>query len=150
MMYEPGSQAKDTPGLEDYLAAVRQRKWLILLCAAIGLAVGVLFTTTRESTWEASAKVLVNPTTVGSTDGRLVRSTLEREREVVDSNAVARLVADDLNLTSNPLLLLRDLDVIFVDFSDTLQIFYVHPNPAVAQDTVNSFEIGRASCRERV
>jgi len=138
-MYEPGSQAKDTPGLEDYLAAVRQRKWLILLCAAIGLAVGVLFTTTRESTWEASAKVLVNPTTVGSTDGRLVRPTLEREREVVDSNAVARLVADDLNLTSNPLLLLRDLDVIFVDFSDTLQIFYIHPDPAVAQDTVNSF-----------
>ena len=136
MMYEPGSQAKETPGLEDYLAAIRQRKWLILLCAAIGLAAGVFFSSTREKTWEASAKVLVNPTTV---NGRSERPTLEREREVVDSNAVARLVADDLDLTTNPLLLLRDLEVIFVDFSDTLQLLYVNPDPALAQDTVNSF-----------
>jgi capsular exopolysaccharide synthesis family protein len=136
MMYEPGSQAKETPGLEDYLAAIRQRKWLILLCAAVGLAAGVLFTTTQEKTWEASAKVLVNPTTI---NGRLDGPVLEREREVVDSNAVARLVADDLDLTTNPLLMLRDLDVIFVDRSDTLQLLYVNPDPAVAQDVVNSF-----------
>jgi capsular exopolysaccharide synthesis family protein len=136
MMYEPGSQAKETPGLEDYLAAIRQRKWLILLCAALGLAAGVLFTNTQEKTWEASAKVLVNSTPI---NGRLERPTLEREREVVDSNAVARLVADELDLTTNPLLMLRDLDVIFVDFSDTLQLLYVNPDPAVAQDVVNSF-----------
>lgn len=136
MMYEPGSQAKETPGLEDYLAAVRQRKWLILLCAFLGLASGVLFTTTREQTWEASAKVLVNPTII---EGRYVNPSLEREREVISSNAVAALVADDLGIITSPLLLLRNLDVVFVDFSDTLELLYVDADPVVAQNTVNSF-----------
>jgi len=139
MMYEPGSQAKETPGLEDYLAAIRQHKWLILACAAVGLAAGIAFGAIREKTWEASAKVLVNPTNVGSTDGRLERPVLEREREVVDSNAVARLVAEDLGITTSPLLLLRNLEVAFVDNSDTLELVYVHPDPEQAQDTVNSF-----------
>ena len=136
MMYESGSQAKETPGLEDYLAAMRQRKWLILICALIGIALGILFTTTRQKTWEASAKVLVNPTIV---EGRYISPVLEREREVVDSNSVAALVAVDLGITTSPLLLLRDLDVVFVDFSDTLELLYVDEDPEVAQDTVNSF-----------
>lgn len=139
MMYEPGSQAKETPGLEEYLAAMRQRKWLILACAILGLIAGIVFSTTREKTWEASAKVLVNPTNVGSVDGRLERPVLEREREVVDSNAVAQLVAEDLGITTSPLLLLRNLDVVFVDGSDTLELLYVDPDRSVAQDTVNSF-----------
>ncbi len=139
MMYEPGSQAKETPGLEDYLSAIRQRKWLILACAILGLAAGIAYGAIREKTWEASAKVLVNPTNVGSTDGRLERPVLEREREVVDSNAVARLVAEDLGITTSPLLLLRDLEVVFVDDSDTLELLYVHPEADQSQDIVNSF-----------
>ena len=139
MMYEPGSQAKETPGLEDYLAALRQRKLLIIACALLGLAAGIFFTATRQATFEASAKVLVNPTNVGSTDGRLERPVLEREREVVDSNAVARLVADDLGVTTSPLLLLRNLEVVFVNNSDTLDLLYTDPDADRAQDIVNSF-----------
>lgn len=139
MMYEPGSQAKETPGLEDYLNAIRQRKWLIIAFAVLGLAAGIAFGVVREKTWEASAKALVNPTNVGSTDGRLERPVLEREREVVDSNAVARLVAEDLGITTSPLLLLRDLEVVFVDNSDTLELLYTHPEADQAQDIVNSF-----------
>ena len=139
MMYESGSQAKETPGLEDYLAAIRQRKWLILACAVLGLAAGIALGAVRTKTWEASAKVLANPTNVGSTDGRLERPVLEREREVVDSNAVARLVADDLGITTSPLLLLRNLEVVFVDNSDTLELLYTDPDANQAQDIVNSF-----------
>ncbi len=138
-MYEAGSQAKDTPGLEDYLAAIRQRKWLILICAALGLGLAVLFTLSRQPTFEAAAKVLVNPTNVGSIDARLVNPTLEREREVVDSEAVARLVSAELGLTTSPLLLLRDLEVVFVDNSDTLELLYQSTDAAEAQQIVNSF-----------
>ena len=92
MMFEAGSQAKDTPGLEEYLAAARQRKWLIVLCGLIGLAAAFLVTISLENRFEASARVLVNPTPVGSTDGRLVNPSLEREREVVDSIQVGREV----------------------------------------------------------
>ena len=139
MMYETGSQAQETPGLEDYLAAVRQRKWLIILCAILGFALAVLFTLSRTATFEGAAKVLVNPTNVGAVDQRLAPPVLEREREVVDSEAVARLVALDVETTVSPLVLLRDLEVVFVDNSDTLELLYQDTNPGTAQQVVNSF-----------
>ena len=139
VMYETGSQAKETPGLEDYLAAISQRKWLILVCTALGLALAVLLTLSQQPTFEAAAKVVVNPTNVGSLDGRLVRPTLEREREIVDSEAVARLVTADLGITTSPLLLLRDLEVVFVDSSDTLELLYQSGSASEAQEIVNSF-----------
>lgn len=139
MMYETGSQAQETPGLEDYLAAVRQRKWLIILCAILGFALAVLFTLSRTATFEGAAKVLVNPTNVGAVDQRLAPPVLEREREVVDSEAVARLVALDVETTVSPLVLLRDLEVVFVDNSDTLELLYQDTNPRTAQQVVNSF-----------
>lgn len=139
VMYEAGSQAKETPGLEDYLAAIRQRKWLIIICALLGLALAVLFTLSRTATFQASAKVLVNPTSVGTVDNRLALPVLEREREVVDSEAVARLVASDVGTTTSPLLLLRDLEVVFVANSDTLELLYQDSDPATAQEVVNSF-----------
>ena len=139
MMFEAGSQAKDTPGLEEYLAAARQRKWLIVLCGLIGLAAAFLVTISLESRFEASARVLVNPTPVGSTDGRLVNPSLEREREVVDSIQVEREVITQLQLVVTPNDLLRELDVVFVADSDTLELNFVDPDPQLAQDVVNSF-----------
>ena len=139
MMFEAGSQAKDTPGLEEYLAAARQRKWLIVLCGLIGLAAAFLVTISLESRFEASARVLVNPTPVGSTDGRLVNPSLEREREVVDSIQVGREVVTQLGLVVAPNGLLRELDVVFVADSDTLELNFVDPDPQLAQDVVNSF-----------
>ncbi len=138
-MYETGSQAKETPGLEDYLAAIRQRKLLIIICAVLGLAAAVLFTSSQQPTFEAAAKVLVNPTNVGAIDDRLVPPELEREREIVDSEAVARLVAEDLGITTSSLLLLRDLEVVFVAGSDTLELLYQNGDPEEAQRVVNSF-----------
>ena len=140
-MYEAGSQAQETPGLEDYLAAVRQRKWLIIICALIGIVLAVLFTLSRQATFEAAAKVLVNPTNVGTIDNRLATPVLEREREVVDSEAVARLVASDIGSTTSPLLLLRNLEVVFVDNSATLELLYQSSDPAEAQEVVNSFAV---------
>lgn len=139
MMYEPGSQAKETPGLEDYLAALRQRKWLVIGCTLLGLLAGILFSATREKSWEASAKVLVNPTPVGSIDARLVTPVLEREAGVVDSNVIASRVTTELKDTGDPLLLLRDLEVVFIDKSDTLELQYTNADPEVAKDVVNSF-----------
>ncbi len=139
MMYEAGSTAKETPGLEEYLAAIRQRKMLIVICTLLGLAAGIALSVALEKTWEASAKVLVNPSPVGSTDGRLQSPVLEREREVVGSNPVAERVALSLGITTDPLLLLRDLEVVFVDNSDTLELNFVDPDPRHSQDVVNTF-----------
>ena len=139
MMYEKDAKGRETPGLEDYLAAIRQRKWLILLCGVLALVLAILFTSTRTATYTASARVLVNPTAVGSTDGRLVRPVLEREREVIDSNAVAERAAEQLSLGQSGRALLEDLDVFFVDNSDALEIQYVSSDPELAQTVVNAF-----------
>lgn len=139
MMYEPGSKAKETPGLEEYLAAIRQRKLLIISLAILGLIAGILFAATRAKSFEAEARVLVNPTPVGSIDNRLVQPSLEQEREVVDSNQVAAEVAADLGITTSSLDLLRDLEVVFVDRSSTLELNFIDSDPRRAQDIVNSF-----------
>jgi len=139
MMYEKDSKGRETPGLEDYLAAIRQRKWLIALCGALALALAILFTSTRTASYTASARVLVNPTAVGSTNGSLVRPVLEREREVIDSNAIADRVAEQLSLGQSARSLLRDLEVFFVDDSDSLEIRYISTDPELAQTVVNAF-----------
>lgn len=139
MIYEQAAGAKETPGLEDYLAAVRRRKWLVILCGLLGLVAAFLFTSNRTENYTARAKVLVNPTNVGTLNQGLARPVLEREREVIASNAIARLVVEDLAITTSPLRLLRTLEVTFVDKSDTLEVRFTHPDPDFAQDVTNSF-----------
>ncbi|GEM_PF-2301516 len=139
MMFEPGTKGKETPGLEDYIAAVRQRKLLIVVCALLALALAIVFTTTRTATFTAVSRVLVNPTAVGSTDGRLVQPSLEREREVIGSNAVADRVATAVSLNQAGRTLLEDLEVVFVDDSDTLEVRYTNSDPKQAEIVVNRF-----------
>ena len=117
MMYEADARANETPGLEEYLAAVRQRKWLVVICIVLGFVLASAFTVNRSPTYTATAKVIVNPTIVGTTDQRLTRPVLEREREVVASNAIAESVIDQLRIASTSSLLLRELQVEFVDDS---------------------------------
>lgn len=139
MMYEPAAGGQETPSLEDYLAAVSRRKLLILVSLLAGFALASMYSSSRTATFVAEANVLVNPTNVNTTDGRLLNPTLEREREVVASNAVAEDVVQDLDLQVGPSQLLRDLEVRFVDRSDTLDLFYVSEDPELAHAIVNSF-----------
>ncbi|MGI9606342.1 MAG: polysaccharide biosynthesis tyrosine autokinase [Acidimicrobiales bacterium] len=147
MMYEKGASGLETPGLEDYLAAIRHRKWLVLICALLGLVGAVAFSQSRTNSYTASSKVLVNPTPVGSRDGRLVEPVLEREREVVAGNAVANLVIEDLALSTTPRVLLTQLEVEFVDKSDSLELSFSNPGPEMAQDIVNSWAQGYVDLR---
>ncbi len=139
MMYETNQQGQETPGLEDYLAAVRQRKALILVAGLLALLLAVLLTSTRTETFTASSRVLVNATAVGSTDGRLVEPVLEREREVIQSNAIAERAAERLALGQSGRALLTSLDVVFVDDSDSLEIRYESTDAEEAQQVVNAF-----------
>jgi len=47
MMYEADAQANETPGLEEYLAAIRQRKWLVLICTVLGVVLASAFIVNR-------------------------------------------------------------------------------------------------------
>jgi capsular exopolysaccharide synthesis family protein len=141
MMYEQGANGQETPGIEDYLAAIRLRRWLVLLCLIGGIVASLFFASTRAKTYEASAKVLVNPTNVATTDNRLQSPVLEREREVIASNAVASLAVQDLGISLSPLAILRELEVVFVDKSDSLEILFKDGDAEFARDVANSFAI---------
>ena len=138
-MYETPNQGKETPGLEDYLTAIRQRKFIIIVCGLLGLVAVFLLTASRTETFTAESRVLVNPTAVGSTDGRLVNPSLEREREVIDSNAIAERAADSLGIGQSGRALLQDLEVVFVDGSDSLELSYESEDPETATSVVNAF-----------
>ena len=139
MMYENSQGGKETPGLEDYLNAIRQRKLVIVVCGLLGLFLSILLTSTRTATFSADARVLVNPTAVGSTDGRLVNPTLEREREVIDSNNIADRAAESLGIGQSGRALLSGLDVVFVDESDALELTYESTDPEESANVVNAF-----------
>ncbi len=139
MIYQNEVRSKETPGLEDYIAAVRRRGWLVIICTLLGLAIATLFNITNTDRFAAESRVLVNPTQVGSTDGRLVQPTLEREREVIASISIADEVAADLGLGVTGRGLLRDLEVTFVDDSDSLNIEHTSEDPEIASSVVNAF-----------
>ena len=139
MMYEKDAGGRETPGLEDYLAAIRQRAVLIAVFGLLGLLAAFLFTATRTSTYTATARVVVNPTAVGSTNNNLTSPVLERESEVIKGNAVAERVASAIQLGRSGRALLQDLEVFFVDDSDALEITYESIDPEDAQIVVNAF-----------
>ncbi|MGI9602586.1 MAG: Wzz/FepE/Etk N-terminal domain-containing protein, partial [Acidimicrobiales bacterium] len=56
-MYEATTGGKETPGLEDYLNAIRNRKWLVLACTLVGLGLSLLYLESRTATYSAEAKV---------------------------------------------------------------------------------------------
>lgn len=148
MIYQSEMKAKDTPGLEDYISAVRRRSLLVLLCTFLGFALLTLFTLSRTDQFQGEARVLVNPTPIGSTNGQDVRPVLEREREVVASNAIATEAAQELGLTISPRALLEDLEVTFVDDSDTLELAYISEDPELAANVVNAIATAYVDARQ--
>ncbi|MFT7475354.1 MAG: capsular exopolysaccharide synthesis family protein [Verrucomicrobiales bacterium] len=148
MMYEADAGAKETPGLEEYLAAINQRKWLVVVCTVLGIVVASLFIVNRSPSYTAVSKVVVNATTVGSLEGRQEKPVPERERNIIASEAVAGAVTEELGLSITTSLILRELEVDFVDKSDTLELSYTQEDPSMAQDIVNSF--ARAYVAKRI
>ena len=139
-MYEANAGGKETPGLEEYLNAIRNRKWLVLACALIGLGLSLLYVESRTPTYNAEAKVVANPTPVGSINTAKKEANLEEEREKLASFPIADAVIDELDLTvTSQNELLDNLSVSFRPDSPVLTARYESVDPAEAQRLVNSF-----------
>ncbi len=142
MMYE-NPDARDTPGLEDYLSAIRSRWLMVVLITAAVAALGYLYVQTRTVTVEARAEVLVNPAPIGRTDpNRLPDVVLERERGVMNSVRVAELAAVELGSGQSAAGVQRDVDVEFEPDSDILAVLVKRTDAELARDTAN--ELARA------
>lgn len=124
MIYEIPRGADEVPTLDDYLRAIRNRWRLIVGITVLAFLGAIVLDASRTDTFEAKAKVVVNPTNSNATNANLIRPVLERESEIMASNGVAARAAADLNDPITPVALLTDLDVRFTNDSDTLEIIY--------------------------
>ncbi len=143
MMYEPGSIAQDAPGLEDYIGAVKRRFITVLVCAAVGLVLANIYTQIRTDNYKAAARVELSPSPVGSVNAQLVNPILEKEREILRSLPIARVVVERVGADrvegGDPQSLLRPMEVDFRPDSDVLNLSFSSTDPELAKDAVNGF-----------
>jgi capsular exopolysaccharide synthesis family protein len=139
-MYQSSAPPAEAATLEDYLRAIRLRKWLVLALALLGLIGAFLFATSRTPTYTATATVLLRPTPVAAPNpGQDERPNLEREREVMLSDGVADDVIQSLGIQASPEAIRTNLDVEFRPLSDVLTVHYTSNNPDAAATTANAF-----------
>ncbi len=138
-MYSGSFETVETPGLQDYLKAVQARKLLVILFLLAGLGLAYLFTTNRTATYSASTRVLVNPSPARSGTTGNSRPNLETEREILTSEPIARVVAQEVPDAPSPRDILAGLDVSFRTGSEVLSLTYTYNDPTVTAEVVNGF-----------
>lgn len=147
MMYEH-PDARETPGLEEYLAAVRSRWPVVLGALLLCVVLAVLFVRVRTATFEGEARVLVNPAPIARQNAtQLPQVVLERESGVLLSVRTAGRAVDILGTGGMPTDLLTDVDVRFEPNSDILSVLAVRDDPETAERVSNAFAQAYAELR---
>jgi len=128
--------------LRDYLGVLRRRKWTIGLITVITVASAVAFSFQQTPIYASTAKVLVKPPTANQYLQNVPVPTLasmDTEREVVESVAVAKLAAEELDARTSPTDLLEQISVSVPTNTQILEITFSDPDPAAAQDGAQAF-----------
>jgi succinoglycan biosynthesis transport protein ExoP len=114
--------------LRDYVAVLRRQRWLIVLAAALGLGAGFGYSIASTPVYTGTAEVLVRPMSLDPLDSAADDFSVETEREVVLSSAVARIAARRLGAPS-PQALLEHVEVDIPAESRVMEIAYSDPDP---------------------
>ena len=120
--------------LREYLAVLRNRKWLIMVVAAAAVAASLFVTLRQTPIYTSSAEVLVRPTgdcTLGPC------FNLQTEALVALSPDVAAEAADELD--SSPQGIADGLSVTNTTDTEILVFSYSHPDPSTAQERADAF-----------
>ncbi len=148
MMYNQPAPAENSAGLEEYLAAIRANRVLVLLMTLFVAAVVGYLANQRTAIYEAESRILVAPSPDGSANGAARAPVLEREIEVLASNPVATEVTEALSLTAEPRDVLENVEVKFVPNSETLVLLLKDQDPERAATIANAFADAYVSQRE--
>ncbi len=148
-MYQSNASMAEAASLEDYLRAIRLRKWLVLALALLGLIGAFLFTTSRTPTYTAESTVLLRPSPFGArVAGQDELPNLETEREVMLSDRTSDAVVSALGIQATGDQLRKNLDVEFRPQSYVLTVGYTSNNAQAAATTANAFAEQYARNRE--
>lgn len=126
------SVAEPSIDLRDYAAVLRRRRGLILTLGVGGLVGALLYSLFTMPMYSARAEVLVRPVAVDPADG-MEELSLETEREVVLSTAVAGLATERLGARGTPEELLEHLAVEVPPDTQVLELTFSYPNPRLAR-----------------
>lgn len=97
-------------GLAQIKRALIERKWLVLACIALGVAIATAITLLMTPLYRASVLIELNPpeveilegTSAYADSGRNVQMFLQTQYGLLESEALAQRVARELNLGANP------------------------------------------------
>ena len=132
----------DVTTLEDYLAAIQNRKWVVLATALAFLGLAYWLTSSTQDTYTANGEIEVGLSPVNSTNQNLQAGNLELERSRLIGNTISNEVAQDLNAqgyTVEAADLRREVNVSFIPQSQRLDLSYSDIDPVFAADAVNAF-----------
>lgn len=151
--YPAEIQSQEQPvQLREYLAVLRSRKWSIILVALLVIGSAMFFSFRQTPIYRSESRVLITPATsavgTGTEFGIPERANLETEKELVSSQPVAGLVAQELEVPSTAELT-DNLTVDVVTDTEILVIMYEHPDPLVAQRRAAAFAESYMEFRRR-
>jgi capsular exopolysaccharide synthesis family protein len=128
--------------VREVLATLLRRIWSILLVTGLFVGAAVAFTSTRTPTYESTARVLVQAPTALQALGNAPASasvSLETERELVASTAVAQIAAEQLGSAVGARALLDHVSTSVPSNAQVLEITYTDPSPEMAQRGAQAF-----------
>lgn len=136
MMYQ--APLDDGNDIVSYVQAIKDRFWVVVAATLVLGLFGWYVGSTRTETFEASSRVFVAPTPVGSSNPNVLNSVvLETESEVIRSLSIAERIEERTGL--NATTLLSDVSVRFIPDSSVLRVSYTTTEPELAADVVNGF-----------
>jgi capsular exopolysaccharide synthesis family protein len=134
------SYAESGPDLREALSVVWLRKWSIVAITLLMVGVALLVSSRQSPVYESQVRLLVVPLTGAGPDSiPLPDLNLETEAELINSVAVAEIVAEDLDFSGPPRNLLGNLGVDRPTDTEILVVNYRHADPLQAQRVASSF-----------
>lgn len=94
--------------LSEYMRVLLRNRWLIAICSLTGLIMALLVSVAMRAEYEATARIAVelnnsNPLAIErlASDSTQVTTKLETQLSILQSDAIAKNVIDDLNLVAD-------------------------------------------------
>ncbi|MDQ3662571.1 MAG: Wzz/FepE/Etk N-terminal domain-containing protein, partial [Actinomycetota bacterium] len=124
--------------IQQYLAVIRSRKWLIVSVTALVVIVALAFSYQQKPVYDSEAQVLVKPFAQSGDQTDFEALNLETEVLIATSPEVAQLAATDTGATDAGDLL-RGLEVAPAQDTEVLLFRYSHSDAEVAQERAQAF-----------
>lgn len=133
--------------LRQYLDILKRRKWMIVQATVIVAVAAYLFASMKTPVYESSARVLLRPNDAAEQlyPGYSVEVFSDPDRyvsgqlDIIQSEAVARLAAEELPGTDDPRALLGEVSASQGGLTDVVDITGHSIDPVRARDVANSF-----------